>query len=52
MGGPDQERGRDRVFTETESDRRPTIAYGTAIDQRGRILLPSSAVDLGFRPRS
>lgn len=37
-------------FTETESERHPTIAYGTAIDRRGTILLPSSAIDARVPP--
>jgi len=38
-------------YTETESDRRPTIAYGTAVDNRGTIILPSSAVDARVPPK-
>ncbi|HEY5078854.1 MAG TPA: PDZ domain-containing protein [Opitutaceae bacterium] len=36
--------------TETELERRPTIAYGTVIDSNGTIILPSAAVDLRIAP--
>ncbi len=32
-------------FTETESERRTTVAYGTVIDDRGTIILPPGAID-------
>ena len=38
-------------YTETESDRRPTIAYGTVIDGQGTIVLPPSAVDARIPPK-
>lgn len=38
-------------YTETESDRRPTIAYGTVIDRQGTIVLPPSAVDARVPPK-
>jgi len=38
-------------FTETESERRLTTAYGVAIDTRGTIILPSAAVDPRTAPR-
>src|SRR3954469_22061455 len=31
--------------TETEIERRPTIAMGTVIDDRGTIILPSNSID-------
>ena len=37
--------------TETELERRPTIAYGTVVDSAGTIILPSAAVDLRIAPR-
>ncbi len=38
-------------FTETESERRMTTAYGVAIDAKGTIVLPPSAVDARTAPR-
>ena len=32
-------------FTETESERRTTVAYGAVIDRRGTIILPPGAID-------
>jgi len=32
-------------YTETEIDRRPSLSYGTVIDDRGTIILPSVAVN-------
>ena len=32
-------------FTETETERRPSSAYGVVIDARGTIILPAAAVD-------
>jgi len=37
--------------TETELERRPTIAYGTVVDGAGTIILPSAAIDLRIAPR-
>src|ERR1022692_5338203 len=37
--------------TETELERRPTIAYGTVVDSAGTIILPSAAIDLRIAPR-
>jgi serine protease Do len=37
--------------TETEFERRPTIAYGTVVDSAGTIILPSSAIDLRVSPK-
>ena len=37
--------------TETELERRPTIAYGTVVDSAGTIILPSAAIDLRISPR-
>jgi serine protease Do len=36
--------------TQTELERRPTIAYGTVVDSDGTIILPSAAVDLRSPP--
>jgi len=36
--------------TQTELERRPTIAYGTVVDSAGTIILPSAAVDLRVSP--
>jgi serine protease Do len=36
--------------TQTELERRPTIAYGTVIDSEGTIILPSAAIDLRVSP--
>ena len=36
--------------TQTELERRPTIAYGTVVDTAGTIVLPSAAVDLRVSP--
>ncbi|MBC7368630.1 MAG: PDZ domain-containing protein [Undibacterium sp.] len=32
-------------FTETETDRRPSVAYGVVVDAQGTIILPSAAID-------
>ena len=32
-------------FTETETDRRPSVAYGVVVDARGTIILPSASID-------
>ena len=32
-------------FTETETDRRPSVAYGIVTDAQGTIILPSAAID-------
>jgi serine protease Do len=37
--------------TQTELERRPTIAYGTVIDDLGTIILPSAAIDLRVAPK-
>jgi serine protease Do len=37
--------------TETELERRPTIAYGTVVDEEGTIVLPSAAIDLRISPK-
>ena len=37
--------------TQTELERRPTIAYGTVIDSSGTIILPSAAIDLRISPK-
>lgn len=37
--------------TETELERRPTIAYGTVVDADGTVILPSSAIDLRISPK-
>ena len=37
-------------FTETESERRTTVAYGTVIDERGTIILPPGAIDAHVPP--
>jgi serine protease Do len=36
--------------TQTELERRPTVAYGTVVDARGTIILPSAAIDLRVAP--
>jgi serine protease Do len=36
--------------TQTELERRPTIAYGTVVDSQGTIILPSAAIDLRISP--
>jgi len=38
-------------ITQTELERRPTIAYGTVVDSAGTIILPSAAVDLRISPK-
>jgi serine protease Do len=38
-------------ITETEFERRPTIAYGTVVDSAGTIILPSAAIDLRVAPK-
>ena len=37
-------------FTETELDRRPTVAFGLVIDKEGTIILPGGAVNPRFTP--
>jgi serine protease Do len=37
--------------TQTELERRPTVAYGTVVDSDGTIILPSAAIDLRISPR-
>ena len=37
--------------TQTELERRPTIAYGTVVDSMGTIILPSAAIDLRISPK-
>jgi len=37
--------------TETEFERRPTIAYGTVVDTAGTIVIPSAAIDLRISPK-
>jgi serine protease Do len=36
--------------TQTELERRPTVAYGTVVDSDGTIILPSAAIDLRVAP--
>ena len=36
--------------TETELERRPSVAYGTVVDSNGTIILPSAAIDLRISP--
>jgi serine protease Do len=36
--------------TQTELERRPTVAYGTVVDSQGTIILPSAAIDLRVSP--
>ncbi len=36
--------------TQTELERRPTVAYGTVVDADGTIILPSAAIDLRVSP--
>ena len=36
--------------TQTELERRPTVAFGTVIDSEGTIILPSAAIDLRVSP--
>jgi serine protease Do len=36
--------------TQTELERRPTVAYGTVVDTEGTIILPSAAIDLRVSP--
>jgi serine protease Do len=36
--------------TQTELERRPTVAYGTVVDTQGTIILPSAAIDLRVSP--
>ncbi|MGA2015942.1 MAG: PDZ domain-containing protein [Opitutaceae bacterium] len=38
-------------ITETELERRPTIAYGTVVDAAGTVILPSAAIDLRISPK-
>ena len=38
--------------TQTELERRPTIAYGTVVDNEGTIILPSAAIDLRISPEA
>ncbi len=38
-------------LTQTELERRPTIAYGTVVDSKGTIILPSAAIDLRISPK-
>jgi serine protease Do len=38
-------------FTETESDRRQNTAFGVAIDRRGTVILPSTAIDAQASPK-
>ena len=38
-------------ITQTELERRPTIAYGTVVDSEGTIILPSAAIDLRVSPK-
>jgi serine protease Do len=38
-------------FTELENERRPTTAYGVAIDDKGTVILPSAAVDPRSSPK-
>jgi PDZ domain-containing protein len=37
--------------TQTELERRPTVAYGTVVDSEGTIILPSAAIDLRIAPK-
>jgi serine protease Do len=37
--------------TQTELERRPTVAYGTVVDSNGTIILPSAAIDLRLSPK-
>jgi serine protease Do len=37
-------------YTETETERRPTVAYGTVIDHQGTIILPPVAVNPRMTP--
>jgi serine protease Do len=37
--------------TQTELERRPTVAYGTVVDDQGTIILPSAAIDLRIAPK-
>lgn len=37
--------------TQTELERRPTIAYGTVVDSAGTIILPSASIDLRVSPK-
>jgi serine protease Do len=37
-------------YTETEVDRRPSVAYGTVIDDQGTIILPSIAISARATP--
>ena len=37
-------------LTETELERRPTVAFGTVVDADGTIILPSAAIDLRISP--
>jgi serine protease Do len=37
--------------TQTELERRPTVAYGTVVDSQGTIILPSAAIDLRISPK-
>jgi serine protease Do len=37
--------------TQTELERRPTVAYGTVVDSNGTIILPSAAIDLRVSPK-
>ena len=37
--------------TQTELERRPTVAYGTVVDNEGTIILPSAAIDLRISPK-
>ena len=37
-------------YTETETERRPTVAYGTVIDRNGTIILPPVAVNPRMTP--
>ena len=36
--------------TQTELERRPSVAYGTVVDGAGTIILPSAAIDLRVSP--
>jgi len=37
--------------TQTELERRPSVAYGTVVDGAGTIILPSAAIDLRVSPK-
>ncbi|MDB6094116.1 MAG: hypothetical protein JWM32_1678 [Verrucomicrobia bacterium] len=37
-------------YTETETERRPTVAYGTVIDHKGTIILPPVAINPRMTP--